>query len=459
MPTKIKKIVCKKRYPLYKIDSSVIEVGQRIRTSFDMEAYWSEDDDSTGEYLGNREEHEHKTWVEGVITSLDRMPDGTIDDFTIGSSTRGRRDGIENDGTTFSDGANDEEGNWCIHTRRETPACWIEFISMNKNRAKTITMNDVIIDDSRKDMVRAAVSQVENNQLIFEDWGFDEVFEKGTAVALLFWGPPGTGKTMMCQAIANELGLNLKVIQSGEIWSSEPGAAERTIKEYFQTAPKNKWLLLFDECDSLIADRNEVGMILGAQINALLSSLENYTGVVGFTTNRLGTMDPAFERRVSVKVEFPFPDQPQRLKIWKQLIPKKAPIANDVDFIELSHVPIAGGNIKNVVLNAARIAAFKKKRAIDRECFETALEKEGEAIKSFEANINSKPHYVGTYGFSQHVKADVEGIDNVISSLRDKRKNDYDIISKIVDDSIDKKEVVAEKKPRARRATPKKEMK
>lgn len=258
------------------------------------------------------------------------------------------------------------------------------------NRPK-ISLESVIMAEDKKKAIRAATSQIEHHSKIFDDWGFSEVFEKGTAVSLLFYGPPGTGKTLTAQAIADSLDLKLKIIQTAEVESSVPGQCERNIKQFFETAAKKKQLLLFDECDSLICDRNEVGMILGAQINALLTALEAYTGVVVFTTNRLGRMDPAFERRVSAKIEFEMPNEEQRRAIWERLIPKKAPLSEDVDFAMLAKFPLPGGNIKNVVLNAARYAAFLGKERIDEECFEHAIEKEVQGLKGFEAAFKRQP--------------------------------------------------------------------
>lgn len=259
-----------------------------------------------------------------------------------------------------------------------------------------VDFETVVMPQEKKEQIKAAIAQLDCHKLIFEDWGFAEVFEKGTAVSLLFYGPPGTGKTLAAQAIADSLGLKLKLIQTAEIESSEPGQAERNIKAFFAGAVRAKQLLLFDECDSLINDRNEVGMILGAQINALLSALETYTGVVVFTTNRLGKMDPAMQRRISATVEFEPPNEAQRLEIWKRLIPKKAPLSKDVDLNMLAKFPIAGGNIKNAILSAARFAAYKKKPEIDEECFEHGIEKEVMTLKGFEAAYkqqNRIPHH------------------------------------------------------------------
>ncbi len=269
-------------------------------------------------------------------------------------------------------------------------------------------LKSVILDDLKKEEIMAAISQINHHEMIFTKWGFSDVFEKGTAVSLLFYGKPGTGKTLMAQAIAEYLGQELQLIQSAEVESSEPGQAERNIRAYFEGAEQNNKVLLFDECDSLIYNRDSVGAIMAAQVNVLLSSLEKYKGVVVFTTNRLGHMDPAFERRVSAKIEFPFPRQDVREKIWKRMIPKKAPLAEDVNFASLAKIPIAGGNIKNVVLNAARMAAHKKMKEINHECFIEALTKEVESMKGFsDANkrLEGRPYQYAKSDYTQSSEA------------------------------------------------------
>lgn len=148
--------------------------------------------------------------------------------------------------------------------------------------------------------------------------------------------------------------------------------------------PPRKHVLLFDECDSLITDRNRVGMILAGQINTILSELERFEGVVVFTTNRLGALDPAIERRLSAKIEFAFPNARARLDIWKRMIPKKAPVDEGVDLEELAKIPLTGGHIKNAVLNAAREAAYRESTKITQECFLASIEKELEAAQRFD---------------------------------------------------------------------------
>lgn len=276
-----------------------------------------------------------------------------------------------------------------------------------------VMMSSVVIAEEKTERIKAAISQLEYHDLIFNRWGFSEVFEKGTAVSLMFYGIPGTGKTLMAQAIADYLAKELKIIGTAEIESSEPGGAERAIKKVFQEATSSRGqVLLFDECDSLLVDRNSVGVIIAAQINTLLSELERFTGVVIFTTNRLGKLDPALERRIAAKIEFEFPDKTQRVAIWRRMIPKQAPLAKDVDFEVLASYPLAGGNIKNAVLNAARMAAYRQKRELDLASFTEAIEKEVEGLNEFMSAYEDSANAsrVRRYDSSQDFKREPGGV-------------------------------------------------
>lgn len=263
--------------------------------------------------------------------------------------------------------------------------------STPKGKGK-VSFDSVILPKEKKDAITDAIGQVDNHDLIFNKWGFGEVFEKGTAISLLFYGLPGTGKTLMAQAIADKYGYKLQVVSTAEVETPEPGGAERNIQKYFKEATKDT-VLLFDECDSLISDRAHLGMIMAAQVNALLTALEQHTGIVIFTTNRLGALDPAFDRRLSLKLEFEMPTAEHRVQIWKRMFPKQAPLAKDIDWDTISQVEIAGGHIKNIVLRAARRAANTTKQ-ITQDIIAEALIEETEANQDFsDALANHSPLY------------------------------------------------------------------
>jgi len=259
-------------------------------------------------------------------------------------------------------------------------------------KKKKVTLESVILPKEKKEEVRAAMAQTKYLELIFKEWGFEDTFEKGIAITMLFYGIPGTGKTLMAQAVADELGSEIKLVGPAEIETAEPGGAERNIQMLFANTKGKNTILCFDECDSLLADRNEVGTIIAGQINTLLSEIERYDGVVIFTTNRLGKLDPALERRICAKIEFPFPDVKARAEIWKRIIPKKCPLAKDVSYKKLAEFPICGGNIKNAILNAARMAAYKKDTELKLEYFVQAIENEAKSIAAFVAEYEGNVH-------------------------------------------------------------------
>jgi len=257
-------------------------------------------------------------------------------------------------------------------------------------KPKVKATESVILDAQIKEEIYAAISQAEYEKKIFVDWGFNEVFEKGKAITLLFYGQPGTGKTMMAEMLAKDLDTELRIIGAAELRSSEPGGTERAIQTVFRKAMsffadnQKHQIILFDECDSLLANRSRTGSIESSQINTLLTSIERHEGIVILTTNRVEPLDPALERRITAKIQFPFPTQEQRELIWKRFIPEKAPLGKDVDFKKLAAHNLAGGNIKNCVLNAVRFAAYTKARKLKMAHFTKAVEREVASKKAFE---------------------------------------------------------------------------
>jgi len=254
-----------------------------------------------------------------------------------------------------------------------------------------LTFESVILPPDIIGAVQETISQAKEDIMtkIFVKWGLFEVLEKGKGMTMLFYGPPGTGKTLLAEVIASHLNKELKMVDAGTVQTSECGGTERNIKKVFSTAKKKNQVILFDECDSLIFDRSRVGMIIGAEINCLLSEIERFDGVCIFTTNNSPALDKAFERRVSLKIEFPYPNKRARHKIWTKMFPKpKDSLADCVCFVELSKYKMAGGHIKNIALNAARRAAHLDKELIEMEDFLVCLEREEKGMKAFRERRN-----------------------------------------------------------------------
>lgn len=226
------------------------------------------------------------------------------------------------------------------------------------------TFDDVILPLATRRALQAALAQVTQHDLIFKGWGLGERHSTGLGLAFNFAGPPGTGKTICAEAIAQSLGRQLMVVRYAELESMWMGETAKNVAAIFRSAREDQAVLFFDEADA-IAARRSTALDNGSQresnsvVNVLLQELERYTGVVIFATNLAANFDPAFERRIRTHVIFELPGEPERVRIWKaQLHPTRTPLAGDVDFNALARdYEVSGGDIQNAVLKAALAAA------------------------------------------------------------------------------------------------------
>ncbi|HXV18135.1 MAG TPA: ATP-binding protein [Gemmatimonadaceae bacterium] len=226
------------------------------------------------------------------------------------------------------------------------------------------TFADVILPPRPRQALDEALAQVRSHELIFHQWGLGERHSSGLGLAFNFAGPPGTGKTICAEAIANALGRKLLSVRYAEMESMWVGETPKNVAAVFRMASEEGAVLFFDEADA-IASRRSTGPEQGYQresntvVSVLLRELEAFNGVVIFATNLAVNFDPAFERRIRTHVLFEMPGVDEREQIWKvQVHPLKTPLAADVDFRSLAErFEGSGGDIKNAVLKAATAAA------------------------------------------------------------------------------------------------------
>jgi AAA+ superfamily predicted ATPase len=237
---------------------------------------------------------------------------------------------------------------------------------------------DVVLPEAQKKSIEIALSQQLHHEIIFNTWGFAKNFPYGSALTMLFSGPPGTGKTMMAEAIAHTLQQKLLIANYSQIQNLYVGETEKRIVAAFKKAQQENGVLLWDEADAMFYSRNMAQSSWECRdVNIILQELERFHGVVILTTNRKVALDHALERRISLKVEFGMPDSEQREQIWKRLIPREAPLAADVDCHMLAEkYAVSGGIIKNAILHAARHAAYRGSAQITMSDFVSAIEME-----------------------------------------------------------------------------------
>ena len=220
--------------------------------------------------------------------------------------------------------------------------------------------DDLVLPQAQKQVLREIAVHVRQRGKVYESWGFSAQGTRGLGISALFSGPSGTGKTMAGEVLADELKLDLYRIDLSQVVNKYIGETEKNLRRVFDAAEEGGAILLFDEADALFGKRSEVkdshDRYANIEVSYLLQKMEAFRGLAILTTNMKSALDTAFLRRIRFTVQFPFPDATQREQIWRRVFPAATP-TEALDFARLARLQIAGGNIRNVAMNAAFLAA------------------------------------------------------------------------------------------------------
>ena len=237
------------------------------------------------------------------------------------------------------------------------------------------TWDDLVVSDEQKRRMKMICDQVKYRSVVNEDWGFRKKSPYGRGLCALFYGSPGTGKTMAVQVMANELGLDLYRIDLSQLSSKYIGETQKNISALFDKAKNINAMLFFDEADSMFAKRSEVKDSNDRYANAdtafLLQKLEDYEGITILATNYVNNIDDAFKRRIKFMINFVFPTAEVRLMLWKKILPASAVTDEQIDFeFFAEHFELSGSNIKEILTNAAYLAAAESCGICNRHIIE-----------------------------------------------------------------------------------------
>ena len=210
--------------------------------------------------------------------------------------------------------------------------------------------------------LREIVERVRHRPRVFGEWGFNARHAASRNLAVLFSGPSGTGKTMSAEVMANDLGLSLYRVDLAAVVSKYIGETEKNLSKIFDDASASGAILFFDEADAMFGKRSEISdshdRYANLEVSYLLQRMEEYDGIVILASNLRNNMDDAFIRRLHFAVDFPFPEVPARTEIFRRTMPASTPLGDDVDLQALARrYRLSGGNIRNVVVAAAFLAA------------------------------------------------------------------------------------------------------
>jgi ATPase family associated with various cellular activities (AAA) len=243
---------------------------------------------------------------------------------------------------------------------------------------------DIVLPPAIMVLLKDICNVVKYKGIVYYEWGFDAKFSLGKGLTALFTGESGTGKTMAAEVISKDLDLDLYKIDISSILSKYIGETEKNLNTIFRESEGSNSILFFDEADALFGKRTEVkdshDRYANIETNYLLQKIDEFDGIVILSSNFRRNIDESFLRRMQFIVNFPFPDAHHRLEIWNKAFPQQVPRSNDLDLKFLAdNLQISGGNIKNVVVNSAFLAA-KKNEPVSMSHIVLAIKREFEKM-------------------------------------------------------------------------------
>ena len=260
-----------------------------------------------------------------------------------------------------------------------------------KKMENRYTLADLVLPEKQTQEIAELIAMARNRSKVLEEWGVGKKLVSGRGISALFTGVPGTGKTLSAQAIAGELGLDIYRVDLSTIISKYVGETEKNLERIFNEAQSSNVILFFDEADSLFGRRSEVSdshdRYANIEVGYLLQRIETYDGIVLMATNLGANLDEAFARRIQFIIDFPFPDEETRLRLWQLLLPDNIEKEEEIDLAPFaSAFKIAGGGIRNAVVWAIYESA-RNKRPLTRDDLIRGVEREYQKMGKVIPNI------------------------------------------------------------------------
>jgi hypothetical protein len=256
---------------------------------------------------------------------------------------------------------------------------WLEFyvgdiseVAFNEN-----AFGSLVLPEAQKNLILSfAKSQVKfKNE-------FDDVIEgKGKGIIMLLSGGPGIGKTLTAESVAEEMRTPLYTMSAGDL-GSDADDIEYNLANILEMMAKWDSVLLLDECDVFLEARSRHDLARNRVVSVFLRTLEYYEGILFLTTNRVTDMDPAFDSRIHLSLEYPPLDREARKAVWSGFLDRSvggrggAHRLTDDEINVLAGLDINGRQIKNV-LKMASLLSCHKSETLSFEHLRTVLKVEG----------------------------------------------------------------------------------
>ena len=248
-------------------------------------------------------------------------------------------------------------------------------------------LSDVVLHPKTRDVLNTVIKQVDKDVFAkLKEWGIKDK-RKGIDARIIFYGSPGTGKTMTAVSLAKTLKRPILSFDCSKILSMYVGESEKNVRKIFddfKTLSKKAKvdpILLLNEADQFLSSRTQgagssADKMHNQMQNIFLEQIEQFEGILIATTNLLDNIDKAFSRRFNYKIEFKKPGKKQRNRLWHFMLPENADYEEGFEVEELSKHELTGGQINLIVRNTAYKVAVRDESVFALQDFLEEIEKE-----------------------------------------------------------------------------------
>jgi len=251
----------------------------------------------------------------------------------------------------------------------------------------TTDLSDVVLHPKTREVLNTVIKQVDKDVYAkLKAWGIKDK-RKGIDARIIFYGSPGTGKSMTAISLAKTLKRPILSFDCSKILSMYVGESEKNVRKIFDDfkslskKAKVDPILLLNEADQFLSSRtegagNSADKMHNQMQNIFLEQIEQFQGILIATTNLLDNIDKAFSRRFNYKIEFKKPGKKQRKRLWHFMLPENADYEEKLDVSELSKYELTGGQINLIVRNTAYKVAVREESVFTLQDFLEEIEKE-----------------------------------------------------------------------------------
>ncbi len=231
----------------------------------------------------------------------------------------------------------------------------------------TLTWDDLVLHPGTRKQIEEIETWIDHGKTLMNDWGMAAKLRPG--YRSLFYGPPGTGKTMTASLLGKSTGREVYKVDLSLVVSKYIGETEKNLSKVFDQAQHKGWILFFDEADALFGKRGETkdshDRYANQEVSFLLQRIETFDGIAILASNFRENLDDAFTRRFESIIYFPIPRADERLQLWREGFPPKAPLDEALDLAQIAREhTLSGGAIMNVIRYALLESLRQEGRAI-----------------------------------------------------------------------------------------------